>query len=259
MGENLYEIMMEYYNDFLRKQKTTPEIIVKDSFPIVWFGDMRKFFHSQVKVITIGLNPSNNEFPTDNPELRFPGAHDAYKKGHIGSVCDSLNDYFDINRTPYWDWFGAYERALSFMPFGVTYGGLKSRTPQAKNYAVHIDFFSANATNPTYSHLNNHQKKLLSRIDLFEKLFTYLSENWDNSVISLFSTSKYEICAMVGLNNQNKFYEKRDNKNDLKVEAYILNNKVYVWGKPNIKPFQGVSDTILKESLQEICQLIGIR
>ena len=258
MCENLYEIMTEYYDDFLNKKETIPELVVKNSFPIVWFGNMRKYFHSTIKVVTIGLNPSNKEFPNYNPELRFPGARKAYEQGKMGKVCDSLNGYFDCKRAPYWDWFIAYERTLEFMPFGVTYSGLKSRTPRAENIAIHIDFFSAIATNPTYSKLNNRHKALLPRIDLFEKLFAYLSDNWDNPVIVLFSTSKNDICAKVGLNNQNKFYEKRDNTNDSKVEAYKLDNKVYIWGKPNIKPFQGVKDAILKESLQEICHLIGI-
>ena len=258
MEESLYEIMGEYFKDFLKKKETVPEIIVKDSFPIVWFGNMRRFLHSQIKVVTMGLNPSNNEFPGENPELRFSGAREAYEQRKMGRVCDSLNGYFDCKRFPYWEWFIAYERVLGFMPFDATYGGIKSRCPKAENYAVHIDFFSAIATNPTYSHLSNYQKKLLLRVDLYEKLFAYLTENWDNPVIVLFSTSKNEICAKVGLNNQNKFYEKRDYKNDLKVEAYKLNNKIYIWGKPNIKPFQGVKDAILKESLQEICHLIGI-
>lgn len=270
MEETLYEIMRKYYGDFLEKQKDIREVIVEQSFPIVWFGNMKRFFHSKIKVVTIGLNPSNSEFPNYNPELRFPEAHEAFEQGRMGLVCDSLNGYFDCNREPYWEWFNGYERALSSMPFGVTYGKCPhvkncavrnpvtcGKCPIVENYAIHIDFFSAIATDPTYSGLKK-KKFLLQNTDLFDRLFHYLTDNWDEPVIVLFSTSKYEICARVGLNNQNKFYEKRDNKNDLKVEAYKLNNKIYIWGKPNIKPFQGVTDTILKESLQEICHLIGI-
>ena len=81
MEEKLYEIMREYYSDFLKKQGSIP--IVKDSFPIVWFGNTRRYFHSKIKVVTIGLNPSKREFPDHNPDLRFPGARVAYEQGNM--------------------------------------------------------------------------------------------------------------------------------------------------------------------------------
>lgn len=252
MEETLYEIMRKYYDDFLEKQKEIREVIVEESFPIVWFGNMKRFFHSKIKIITIGLNPSNNEFPKENPELRFPKARAAYEQGKMGRVCDSLNGYFDCSRAPYWKWFDGYERALGFMPFGVTYGGEKSRSPMAENYAVHIDFFSAIATDPTYSGLKK-KKFLLQNTDLFDKLFHYLTDNWTEPVIVLFSTSKYEICAHLGLTKKNKFYEVLD-----LIEAYKINNKIFIWGKPNIKPFQGVENLILQKSLDEICRIIKI-
>lgn len=271
MEETLYEIMRKYYDDFLEKQKDIREVIVEQSFPIVWFGNMKRFFHSKIKVVTIGLNPSNSEFPNYNPELRFPEVHEAFEQGRMGRVCDSLNGYFDCNREPYWEWFNGYERALSSMPFGVTYGKCPhvrncavrnpvtcGKCPIAENYAIHLDFFSAIATNPTYSGLKT-RKGLLQNTNLFEKLFAYLTENWDGNppIITLLSTSKDEICEHFKLTEQNKFYEIFD-KEKLRVEAYKIKNKIYIWGKPNIKPFQGVKDTILKKALDEICRIIGV-
>lgn len=252
MNETLYEIMREYYDDFLKKQKSIPEVIVKDSFPIVWFGDMRKYFHSKVKVVTIGLNPSNNEFPMDNPNLRFPGAREAYEQGKMGRVCDSLNGYFDCKRAPYWKWFIAYERALGFMKFGVTYGGEKSRCTTADNYAIHLDFFSAIATDPTYSGLKR-KKVFLQNTELFNKLFHYLTNEWSDPVIVLFSTSKYEIFSHFGLTKDNKFYEFSN-----LVEAYKVDNKIFIWGEQNVLPFRMVPDNILKKSLEEICDIVGV-
>lgn len=258
MCEKLYTLMREYYNDFLEKKKTISEIIVNDSFPIVWFGNMKKFCHqnSKIKVLTFGLNPSNNEFPKDNPEMRFPGARDAYEQGRMGRVCDSLNGYFDCKRAPYWKWFYAYERVLGFLPFGVTYGGIKSRWPTAINYAIHLDFFSAIATDPTYSGLKK-KKSLLQNTELFDKLFHYLTDSWAEPVIVLFSTSKDEICRHCGLTRRNIFYEEFD-EGKVRVEAFKVDNKIFIWGNPNIKPFQGVKDAILKKSLDEICHIIGV-
>ena len=175
-----------------------------------------------------------------------------YEQEKMGRVCDSLNGYFDCNRAPYWKWFDAYERALGFMPFGTTYGGEKSRCPMAENYAIHLDFFSAIATDPTYSGLKK-KKSSLQNTELFDKLFHYVTDDWIEPVLVLFSTSKWEICAHFGLTQENKIYE------DLNlVEAYKVNNKIFIWGKPNIKPFQGVKGSILKKSLHEICRIMGV-
>ena len=65
----LYEIIERYYEDFSAKQKTLSKIVVKDSFPIVWFGNIEKYRRSKIKVLTIGLNPSHNEFPKANGEF----------------------------------------------------------------------------------------------------------------------------------------------------------------------------------------------
>ena len=249
--------MERYYEDFLAKRKTLSEIIVKDSFPIVWFGNTQKFFCSKVKVITIGLNPSFREFPNADSELRFPGARGAFARHRMGTVCNSLNGYFNFDRAPYWDWFEAYERALGFLKFGVTYGGTKSRCPLAENYAIHIDLFSAIATDPTFSKLNSGQQARLARRDLFGQLFSYLTDGWDGPVIVLFSTSKDDICHCLGLTQDDKIYECAV-AGDSKVETYRHGNRVYIWGKPNIKPFQGVKSEVLKPSLDVICEKIGI-
>ena len=255
----LYEIMEKYYDDFLAKQAVVPEIIAKDTFPIVWFGNTKKFFRSKIKVITIGLNPSFHEFPETDSELRFPGARNAFARHRMGEVCNnSLNGYFDANRTPYWDWFEAYERALGLLRCGVTYGGIKSRCPLAENYALHIDFYSAIATEPTYGKLGKVMKTHLARVDLFRQLFSYLTDGWDEPVIILFSTSKGDLCSQFGLTQANKFYEYVV-AGDGKVEAYQCGSKYFIWGKPNIKPFQGVKSEVLKPSLDAICKMIECR
>ena len=122
----------------------------------------------------------------------------------------------------------------------------------ADNYALHIDFFSAIATDPTYSGLKD-KKFLLRNPQLFDRLFHYLTDNWDEPVIVLFSTSKYEICAHFGLTPEKKIYEVFD-----LIEAYKVNNKIFVWGKPYIKPFQSVGNLILTKSLNDVCHMIGV-
>ena len=40
--------------------------------PILFFGDLDAYRASPLRVLTVGLNPSQHEFPTGNPFQRFP-------------------------------------------------------------------------------------------------------------------------------------------------------------------------------------------
>ncbi len=56
-----------------REYKTQPvqSAVVDPSMPILFFGDSRKYEASDVRVITVGLNPSLAEFPSAEPFQRF--------------------------------------------------------------------------------------------------------------------------------------------------------------------------------------------
>ncbi len=45
--------------------------VVSPSIPILYFGDAERYFRSNVKAITVGLNPSREEFPVDSRFRRF--------------------------------------------------------------------------------------------------------------------------------------------------------------------------------------------
>ena len=47
---------------------------VNPSIPILFFGDLDAYFSSKVRVLSVGLNPSLHEFPSDSPFRRFPQA-----------------------------------------------------------------------------------------------------------------------------------------------------------------------------------------
>ena len=72
--------------------------------PIKWFGDIDAYMKSPVKIITVGLNPSDKEFREKNGDpfttkLRFPD----YIVGNDASLEKALNCYFEKN--PYRQWF----------------------------------------------------------------------------------------------------------------------------------------------------------
>src|SRR5271169_6315979 len=52
--------------------------LVKPSIPILFFGDSDQYFSSELKVITLGLNPSRIEFPEEDRFLRFSSARKVY-------------------------------------------------------------------------------------------------------------------------------------------------------------------------------------
>lgn len=85
---------------------------------IKWFGDKNAYMNSPVRIITVGLNPSDKEFREKDGEpyssrLRFPD----YIIGDDVSLENALNNYFEKN--PYRKWFNAgFEPLLNGMNAG---------------------------------------------------------------------------------------------------------------------------------------------
>ena len=131
----------------------TNPVIPNGIIPIYWFGDRKMYANSKVKVVTVGLNPSDKEFrekPGDpfSTHLRFP----LYEQHNPKNLNSALNAYFKTN--PY-RWFNAFENVLNGME--VSYydkGEFPSR-------ALHTDICSPWATDPTWSKLSPEDKKAL--------------------------------------------------------------------------------------------------
>ena len=160
-------------DDFLKKNDNPlcKDCIVKNSIPIVHFANLEKYQNSKRKVLTIGLNPSNNEFT----EKRFENID--FKKGderdNIERLHSTLNKYFEVN--PYNKWFCNGEFVLNVI--GATYYESPKYAKGFENYdtSVHIDIYSSIATDPTWSGLNWSVRNELQNIDLFKELLQYLN------------------------------------------------------------------------------------
>ncbi len=119
------------------------------SVPILYFGALDEYLRSEVKAITVGLNPSHVEFPANEPWLRFPDAAQLSLEamGHSDGVTtylDALGRYF--SEAPYRRWFdGSFEPLLEGL--GCSYYGGELGT------ALHTDIASPVSTNPTWSRL----------------------------------------------------------------------------------------------------------
>jgi hypothetical protein len=135
--------------------------IRRKSIPILYFGNYLAFRKSKLRIVTVGKNPSDKEFPANDPWQRFP----AYKKSH--DYESAWNEYFA--KVPY-DWFSAYKNLLdgfdaSFYP-----------DQEKANTAIHTDLLSPVATFPTWSKLDKSEKESLAEygVPLWHELIKFL-------------------------------------------------------------------------------------
>jgi hypothetical protein len=54
------KLLQEALNEFEEKKKRS--FVIRESLPILFFGDLPAFSKQQKKIINVGLNPSNIEF-----------------------------------------------------------------------------------------------------------------------------------------------------------------------------------------------------
>ena len=123
---------------------------VKPAVPILFFGDLKAYRASPLRVLTVGLNPSLHEFPSDQPFQRFPDA-----EGSLGRkpsrYLDAMSAYFQA--APYWAWFSAFEPLLNGME--------TSYCDDRPSTALHTDICSPVATSPTWSGLDKADRAAL--------------------------------------------------------------------------------------------------
>lgn len=126
------------------------EPLVRFSLPILYFGDFPRYRHSPLRVVTVGLNPSKQEFPSTDPYLRFPWMQQPMSQSQYANVLDT---YFA--RNPYRDWFDPSYEDL-FKGLGVSF-----YADMAESVALHTDLCSPLATDPTWSRLSDQAKASL--------------------------------------------------------------------------------------------------
>jgi hypothetical protein len=153
---NIISLIEQVNDDFLLTD--FPRCIVPSSFPIIWFGDIKSFLNSETKIITVSLNPSNNEFGNSkknipySTQFRFPDYD-----GSIESLITAFNNYFKLGRKPYNSWFKASFSAI-LESFDASHYDI------AKNNALHTDIAIPYATDPTWTGLTNAEKQYFEPI-----------------------------------------------------------------------------------------------
>lgn len=110
---------------------------VSPAVPILFFGDVDAYASSPLCILTVGLNPSSEEFPARRPFKRFPLAADV-KAADRQRYVRALSAYFRTD--PYGVWFRNFEPLLN--------GARSSYYPGRDSTALHTDIYSPVATTP---------------------------------------------------------------------------------------------------------------
>ena len=231
MTEELNSLIQDYIADFIKKQNL--QYVVKPSVPVVWFGDLDKYRQSEKRIVTVALNPSRNEFSSPRFNIVDVNSVDALEK-----LTETLNDYF--RRNPY-NWFRDFEKVL---------GTLKASycEKRSENVAVHIDIYSAVATDPTWSKLSESQKMEIRRTDLFEKLLGIL-----NPDVILFSANQTVFGEVFSQFRYEKGEENIGGKRGFFIRKYRNGDKIIYSGR-NLRgqPFGGISDFEVQKAMERL-------
>ena len=123
---------------------------VSPAAPILFFGDLDAYRLSFLRVLTVGLNPSRQEFPADRRFLRFPLAEEPAGR-EPDPYLDALSSYY--RTCPYSSWFSAFEPLLN--------GAGASYYTGYTSTVLHTDICSPVATNPTWSRLGDADRSAL--------------------------------------------------------------------------------------------------
>lgn len=157
------------------KERKDLECIVKNSLPILFFGDI-----STAKIATLGINPSKNEILEKNEELnwkhrRFETLNSLNKdlnsinQNDIEKIIYAYKNYFCIN--PYKRWFNQLEDNI-LNPLWISYYNWT---------ACHIDLVQS-ATDPIWRFLDKNIKFTLLQNDL-EFLKKQLEFEWIETIL----------------------------------------------------------------------------
>lgn len=122
---------------------------VSPAVPILFFGDLDRYWSSPLRILTVGKNPSGREF--EDGYKRFPLARDVTARD-TGRYLDALSSYFREDQEPY-SWFESFEPLLNGA--GSSYYG------KQPSCALHTDICSPVATDPTWGGLDPDAQRAL--------------------------------------------------------------------------------------------------
>lgn len=213
--------------------------VTTPSAPILYFGDLRAYQESEIRVVTVGVNPSGQEFPTASPWSRFACADLASADGRVMSRIDeylaTLNYYF--RREPYDGWFErSYERVLRGM--SASYYGAASIT------ALHTDVCSPLPTTPTWRLLEPYERHVLAAdgVPLWHRL---IEELHPDIILASVSQAHFARIALEPISEPEVIYtvaHKRPYEVIVRRVRCGEKGAILVWAGASTTPFQPIND-----------------
>jgi hypothetical protein len=161
---------------------------INQSIPILYFGNINKYFDSEYRIVTAALNPSSEEFPITDPYIRFPQAKgiDSESDTFSSRYLEALNEYFETGNH-YKRWFGQQGGGIGFE---AILNGMRTSFFDGGGYsyrALHTDVGSPVATDPKWSSLKDFtvmssgsvvtDQLLQDGVSLWWRLMDYLKPN----------------------------------------------------------------------------------
>lgn len=245
MDNELKKIISDYVFDYI--EKSLWDCVVKESIPVIWFGNIEKYKESELKIVTVGINPSLKEFPVlpEKPRFSIPD----FLSDNEEKLYNTLNNYF--NNNPYTLWFEQYEKILEGS-FNCSYGDkMQNKIDKLKNTAIHIDCCTAIATNPIWGHLDKNDKNKIIRDDLFNSLIEYLEPD-----VILFSAGEemFNKIFRNGFIPNDKSLQYENYTKRAYIRTYKKGNTILLWGRNHGIPFAHITieeiNLIIKKFLE---------
>ena len=172
--------------EIFRKSLNSSLPITTPSIPILYFGNKPAYNKSKIKIITVGLNPSYNEFPVNDRFKYFRKAENInlnleLTQDDIRLYLEALNDYFIDDS---YNWFKWFEPILN----GMNASYYENKDP---NRVLHTDICSPFATNLTWSKKKFHRDQKANMIKEGKKIWHKLVELLDPDIIIISVAKKY--------------------------------------------------------------------
>jgi hypothetical protein len=244
ISNKLLEMTFDHFNKNKNKN-----VVVSPSLPILYFGDLNSYRKSELKIISVGKNPSDNEFRMKKTEL-FSFVRFSIWDESKQNLIDSLNPYFEDR--PLRQWFSSFEPILN----GLTSSYYKNKYI---NTALHTDICSPLATDPTWSKLPTETQAELYKdgVEIWKELIEELQP--DVMLVSipriLFESVFNSDAEILVVFNIKKDGKPRQAPYVVNLHQYKLKNgknvKV-VFGQARNKPFDTISAQ-QKKLIGELC------
>jgi hypothetical protein len=221
----LYRTAIDHYFTFEGEAYT-----VSNSIPVLYFGDLKRYTLSRLKIVTVGLNPSDVEFKED----RF-GIKDL-KSCTLAQFEQSLGDYFKSQ--PYSQWFDqGFEKLLQCLDasyYGEHHPGKVPAWWGAQpNVVLHTDIGTPLATSPTWSKLPRRVTERLQEtgFPLWRDLVQRLAPD-----LILISVAQRHL-KLFGALRWRRLRLGTASRNEPELCISELGTSRIVWGRAQVRPF----------------------